>query len=324
MLKQIRVVALAVALAGSAAYAQEQPAGAPQSSVRLPNCLVTLINEADVSPQEAGILTAVEAFEGLDVEEGTVLALIDDSLARSERAMAEAERRVAIAEAENNSEERVARATYDVADAELKQVLAANAQAQGAKSQAEINIKKLNKFRAWEQIVHAQMTNAVAKIKAEATDEKVKAADLAIERRKVTAPLTGKVVKVYRHRGEYANPTEPLLRVVQLDRLRVVGLVDYQQFTPGDLHARPVSFNVQLAGNRPATFEGKITFVSPLVQATSSKFEIHAEVVNRQENGEWLLQPGLIGTLAVDLTQRLEQREAGKETPAGPSMTRTR
>jgi multidrug efflux pump subunit AcrA (membrane-fusion protein) len=309
-------------VAGSWTYGQQPPVGGSASTVTLPDCVVTLIDEAEVGPHEAGVLTAVEAFEGLEVEEGTLLALIDDSLVQSERSLAEAEWKVAQAEAENDSEEKVARATLEVANAELAQVEEANRKAQGAKSQAEINVKRLTVFKSKEQVIFARRNHAIAAIKASAAQEKVKAADIAIERRRVVSPLTGKVVKVYRHKGEYATPTEPVMRVVRLDRLRVVGFVDYQQFTPGDLHARPVTLNVQLAGSRPATFEGKITFVNPIVHATTSKFEIHAEVVNRQENGEWILQPGLAGTLTVDLTHRVEQREAGKDGAAGPTLTR--
>lgn len=320
MKKAFLCVAVLATTSGAVAtgWAQQPAPGQAKGSATLSDCLVTLIDEANVGPQEAGVITAIEAYEGLDVEEGALLALIDDSLVRSEKAVAEAEQNVAKAEAENDTEERVAKATVVVADLEHKQVKAANQQAQGAKSLAEVRIKEFTVYKSQAQVAQAQMNRRIAGIKADAAAEKVKATDIAIQRRRIESPLTGKVVKVFSHKGEWATPEKPVLRIVRLDRLRVTGFVDYQQFNPGDLHARPVTLNVKLAGERPAQFEGKITFVNPVVVPNTSQYEIHAEVVNRQENGEWVLQPGLNGTLTVDMTQRITA-----QAPApGPALTR--
>ena len=43
-----------------------------------------------------------------------------------------------------------------------------------------------------------------------------------------------------------------------------------------------------------------ITFVNPLVQA-GGEYRVWAEVVNRQENGEWLLRPGLEAEMTIDV-----------------------
>ncbi len=300
------------------------PNGAAPTSATIDECLVKVINEAQVAAQEGGVLTAVEATEGLDVETGALLAQLDESVPLSEKLIAQAEELGAKMEAENTTEERVAKATVEVARAEFEQVQEANRRAPGAKSQAEVNIKRYTVYKSQAQVDQARVTREIAAVKAKAAAQKVKAADLAIDRRKIKAPLTGKVIKVFLHNGEWANPGDPVMHVVRLDRLRVVGFVDARQFNPADLHARPATLNVQLSGGRPATFEGKITFVNPTIEPGTSQFQIYAEVANRKEKGEWILQSGLGGTLVIDLTHRLEQREAAKEQPASPATTKVR
>ena len=46
--------------------------------------------------------------------------------------------------------------------------------------------------------------------------------------------------------------------------------------------------------------DGKIVFVSPLVQP-GGEYLVWAEVENKQENGHWLLRPGLTATMTIQL-----------------------
>jgi hypothetical protein len=47
-------------------------------------------------------------------------------------------------------------------------------------------------------------------------------------------------------------------------------------------------------------FTGKIIYISPLVQA-GGEYRVWAEVSNRQENGQWLLRPGLNAEMTIQL-----------------------
>ena len=48
------------------------------------------------------------------------------------------------------------------------------------------------------------------------------------------------------------------------------------------------------------TFPGRIVFVSPIVEA-GPQFLVRAEVVNRLEDGQWLLRPGLNAEMIIQL-----------------------
>ncbi|RMF98498.1 MAG: hypothetical protein D6741_09450, partial [Planctomycetota bacterium] len=63
---------------------------------------------------------------------------------------------------------------------------------------------------------------------------------------------------------------------------------------------KPVTFTVMLPDGKPRSFQGKIVFVSPLVDV-GMKFQVWAEVDNVLDPGgkHWLLRPGLSGELAI-------------------------
>jgi multidrug efflux pump subunit AcrA (membrane-fusion protein) len=313
------LVALAVWLAASAALAQAAPAA---SQVIIDDCEVSIIDEAKVPAQEPGQLTKMEAFEGLEVEEGTVLAQLDDAQAQADKRLAEAEHEGAEIEAKSDAEERVAKMTVVVAKAEWDQVVEANERTPGAKSRSEIRMKEYTYHKSVAQVDQVKVNRQLAAVKAKGTKAKVEAAEINVARRRIVAPISGTVVQLYLHRGEWANPADPVLHIVGLERLRVIGWVDAANYGPSDIAARPVQLNVQLPGGRPATFEGKITFVDPRLAPGGKRFLIHAEVINRKENGQWLLPPGLRGSLAIDLTHRLEERAASTGQETGPAITR--
>lgn len=72
--------------------AQEKaPAGPP----RVSSCIVTLIEKARVPAQEAGVLTAIEARDGMQVDADALLAQIDDDQMQLKKKVAEAKYNVA-------------------------------------------------------------------------------------------------------------------------------------------------------------------------------------------------------------------------------------
>ena len=121
-------------------------------------------------------------------------------------------------------------------------------------------------------------------------------AEANVQRRQIVAPLSGQVVERYRTAGEWLNPGEPVLRIMRLDRLRVEGFVNADQFGVELLH-RLVSVAVLLPGERQETFSGKIIFVSPEVEPVTSRVRIWAEV----DNPQLLLRPGVKASMTIQL-----------------------
>jgi macrolide-specific efflux system membrane fusion protein len=267
---------------------------------RLQRCLVSLIDDVKVPAEAAGVLTSVEAREGLQVEVGTLLAKVDDNQVKFQKNVAEADLKVSKEKADNDVNVRYASAARAVAVKEYELNKRANTAVKGTKSQVELDKLQLTVEQATLQIEQSQHEQTVAKYETEGFAAKVNLADDEIRRRHIKAPINGEVVEVLMHPGEWVEPGEQVLRIVRMDRLRIEGFLNAADFSPSEVSNRPVRVSVQLARGRTATFQGKIVFVNPLVDA-GGVYRVWADVVNRRDGDQWLLRPGLEADMTIDL-----------------------
>lgn len=297
-------------------------AQAPGAAV-LPKCRVALIDEAEVPAQEAGRLTAIEAEEGNYVEKDTLVAQIDDQQALSDKLVAEKEEEVAKVQAESDVEVRIGIKAALLAKAEYDQLIEANQKSPGAKTEAEKRIKIFNYDKAVLQTEKARQDQSIAKTTVEARKAQVEAAEAGVQRRKILAPLSGEVAKVYLHQGEWVSPGAPVVRIVRLDRLKIEGFLDPKQFAPSEVVNRPVSFETELTRGRKEKFTGKVTYVNFEIEPTGY-VRVMAEVVNRKEEGQWLLRPGTTGEMTITMgpvatTDRRATEAAGPTLSTAPA-----
>jgi hypothetical protein len=97
--------------------------------------------------------------------------------------------------------------------------------------------------------------------------------------------------------GEWANAGDTVIRVVQMDKLRVKANVDIHKYSPDELLGSKVSVSVRLShGNE--TFPGTITFVSQIAPL-GGEYEIWADVDNRMRNEHWILRGGMVADMSV-------------------------
>ncbi len=269
--------------------------------------MVSLIDNVDVPAQEQGQLIAVEAKEGLEIESGTHIATIDDRQPKMQHRLAAVEHQRAERTVENDVDVRYAKAALEVANVEYLQSVEANRSVSGAVPEIEIRRLWLTRRRAGLQIEQAEFQTELSNLDVQARQAEVDAADLGIERRKIIAPVSGVVVEVYRRRGEWVNPGDPVLRIVRMNELRIEGFVNSKNYNPDEISGRPVTVQVQLARGQAEQFEGKITFVSPLVEA-GGDYRVWAQVTNRSRNGVWLMRPGLQARMVVHLAGDIDAR----------------
>jgi multidrug resistance efflux pump len=129
----------------------------------------------------------------------------------------------------------------------------------------------------------------------------LEAARLAIERRTITAPWDGVVEELTRKQHEWVNPGDPILRLFRMDKMYVEAAVDQKQYDPQELKGRDVTVEVKMARGRIEKFEGQIVKVSPVIRY-DGVYNVRAEVLNRPENGDWMLRDGLPATMTIHLT----------------------
>ncbi len=275
-------------------------AAPPPSEAQLHHCLVSLIEDVQIPAEVAGVLVKINAKEGDQLEAGAPLVQINEKEAISQRDVALAEERSSREKADNDVNVRYADAARKVAEAEYKLNEAANTQHKGTVPVVKMQELWLKVRQAELQIEQAEHERTIAKFETEGYKAKVDLADEQVRMRKITAPIKGEVVEVLFREGEWVEPGNPVLRIVRLDRLRIEGFLNIKDFSPSEVGKRHIHIVVPLARGRMEKFDGMITFVNPLVQA-GGEYRVWAEVVNRQENGEWLLRPGLEAEMTIDV-----------------------
>ena len=266
----------------------------------LERCLVSLVDEAKLSAGEAGLLVEMAVKPGDRVTAGQVIARINDDQPQMAKLRAKAEHDQAISKAESDVDVRysqkaqaVARTAYEKAEQSHKSV-------SGAVTEVERDRLRLEWEKCGLQIEQAQLERQLAALAAKVKEAEVDTAEIEIRRRQVKSPLDGEVVDVQGNSGEWMQVGAPLAHIVRTDKLRVEGYVDAGKWDPEQVRGRPVTVVVPLANGRKETFEGRISFVSPLVES-GGDYRVFAEVANRRTDGsgEWLLRAGQTATMAI-------------------------
>ena len=267
---------------------------------RAQSATLALINEAQVPAANAGVLMEISVREGDMVQKGAPVAKVDSREAEVKLRLAQYEPSAAAEEAKNDVRVRAAAAAHRVAEAELAQAKATRARAPNSVSETEVRRLELSAERYKLEIEVAEKELSIARIKEQSGEAQVDQAELELDKLSVEAPLDGAVVQVYKNVGEWVNPGDPIARIVRMDRLRVEGDVSASLYSPDELVGRPVTIEVRLPRDRVVRLQGEVTFVSPLVDLAGD-FQVWAEVDNREENGFWLLRPGLQAEMLIHL-----------------------
>ncbi len=266
----------------------------------LSHCQVLLINDVDVPAEEAGRLLAVNAKEGDYVEQDALIAQINDHQALLSKVAAELERDAAQVRADDDIEVRYSVKSFELAEAELNQDIEINRRSPGTVPATEIRRKQLERTRAELQIDRSRLELKVSQMTVEVKAAAVQATEDSIQRRRIVAPFAGQVIQVFRQSNEWVNVGEPIMRIVQMERLFVDGFISGADYSVVDIANRPVTVEIDLARGRKEKFRGQVVFVNPLVQA-GNRYRVRAEVENRQEKSQWLLNPGSTATMIIHL-----------------------
>lgn len=270
----------------------------------LERCLVSLVDEAKLSAGEAGLLIDVDVKAGDRVTVGQVIARINDDQPQMAKLRAQAEHDQAIAKSKSDVDVRYAQKAQAVAQKASEKAEQSHKSVPGSVTDVERDRLRLEWEKSGLQIEQAQLERQLSDLAAKVKGAEVETAEIEIRRRLVTAPLDGEVVDVQGHKGEWMQVGAPLAHIVRTDKLRVEGYVDAARWDPEQVRGRPVTVVVPVANDRTEKFEGRISFVSPLVES-GGDYRVFAEVANRRANGsgEWLLRAGQTATMTIHSDQ---------------------
>lgn len=259
------------------------------SAVEIKEAQLTLIEHADISAREAGILTQIFVAEGATIEVDSPIALIDDQDAKLLRQRVETEYMMAKTLAENDLKIRFSRKSLEVARAELKRSLESVEKFAKSVSQTELDRLRLLADKAELDVDQSEFELAQAKLTMQLKKHDLERATLLWERRTIKAPFPGMVVQLKRQRGEWVEAATPVVRLIRLNRLRAEGFIS-STTTPSKLLGKSATF--QVGGTRHS---GTLTFVHPEIDPVNQQVRVWAEI----ENDDLSLRPGQTGTLTI-------------------------
>jgi multidrug efflux pump subunit AcrA (membrane-fusion protein) len=269
--------------------------GAVQT-VDVPSMLIKIDEQVDVAARDADVLAAVNVREGQTVEKGVLIAQLEDNEARVAVERAKLEMAVAAANAENDVGVRFARKSLEVARAELHRSADALERYAKSVSASEMDRLQLLVDKSKVEIEQAEHEFKIARYTQQIKTAEYQAMQYALQRRRITAPLSGLVVQVLRHRGEWVKPGETVARIVRLDHLRAEGFLPSRYLSP-KLDGRKVRLSVDLPGDPSAEFPGKIVFIDPEIDPVNAQVQIRVEVLNDGLR----LRPGMRAKMLLDL-----------------------
>jgi multidrug efflux pump subunit AcrA (membrane-fusion protein) len=125
----------------------------------------------------------------------------------------------------------------------------------------------------------------------------VEAADLFIQKRQLIAPIDGEVTQVARSEGEWVSAGDPVLQIVNLEKLYVKGWVNYLEYPVSQVEGKNVTLEVARNGG-VVVAPGKIVYADKTIYADKG-YEVTAEIANKLIDGHWELQPGMEGTMTI-------------------------
>ena len=283
-----------------------------RSELVVEKCLIKVLDECRISAEEAGLLLKLDIKLGDEVVKGTTpIAQISDQKAQAAKRIANAELAVAMAEAENEIEEKYATAAFKVAKTTYDKYKETNKNVPKSVAKTELLKLELEAERARLQIDQAKHKRKVDGLTTEVKSASVQAADEDIARRKVLSPLNGTVVEVIQQPGQWVNAGDPIAHVIRLDRLVVEGEVSAAQYHPRELKGHVVRIVVSVKDRDEVALAGEIVFVDPTISAKGDR-RVVAHVENIQDkDGYWTLSPGETVEMTIELDKTSVTRRAG-------------
>ena len=227
------------------------------------------------------------------MKQGELLAQIDDQVAKLAADATKAKYDIAKAKATNDVRLRFAKKSTEVSEAELRRSTESIERFAKSVSQSQLDVEQLtvqkNQLEG-EQATHEQQ---IAMLEMRQQESELNAARTQITRRRIVAPFDGVIVQIYARKGEWAEPGQKALRIVNVDRLKAEGFIRAEDATE-HVVGRPIRLVIEPGGEQN-TFAGKIVFVSPEVDPITGQVRIWAEIDNRDGR----LRPGQPARMVV-------------------------
>lgn len=286
---------------------QESSSSYSGDTISLTECNVQLIQDIELPALESGLLTNILVKPGDYVGKNQKVGQMDDKRARRALESAKLRQQIAGDRANDNTE---VNTTYKQAELAYQEHLKNNRlRRSGSMSEQQAERAKVSAEIANFQYKGAKNARRLAGVEAAAEMVEVKASQDSIDRHSLESPINGVVYEMAREAGEWVTAGEPVMRIAQMDRLRIIGFIDGNRYNSNQVADCEVTATVMLPRGRKEQFKGRVVFVEGR-RSIKNEFRIRAEVDNRtfdDAKKHWILQPGNIVSMEIRLNAVDEQ-----------------
>ena len=277
------------------ACGQEQQEQQKQKVV-VKDATLKIIESRDIPSKSSGVILRSKIKEGTLVKSGQRLMEIDDRMAQLNLEKLIKEQTIAAEEAATTVELEFMKRSISVAKAELSRALGSNQRLPGAVPKSEIEQLALLAERAVAEKDKTIFEMSIKARQAAIRELEVQIGKQQIVDHKIDSPLTGKVVELYKREGEWVDASQPVARIIQLDKLKSEIKVP-ASIALDQLEGTKAVFTPKLKSLDGQTFEGTVIFVIPEANPVNSTIRVWVEI----ENTDLKLVPGLLGTIELEL-----------------------
>ncbi len=284
-----------VTVLGGQCYGQSTSVESP-STIVIDVCVVSSINDVNVSARVKGYLQSQEVEEGQFVEQQALVSQLDTTAVNNELLAAEIRLENARRQADDQTGLLYAQATHAVAKQELE--INRDLNRKNALSDQELRRSELSERQADLQVQRSESQLLIDQGTVRLEEQNVVATKELVDRHNVMAPFAGQVIKIFRRPGEWVHEGEKILRLVDLSQVKVEGHVSLDVAAPDELMGRTVTVTLEMLQGQAVSFTGEIRNIG-LEQKPGGLLVVQAIVDNEKRNGQWLLRPNAVVAMTI-------------------------
>jgi len=223
-------------------------------------------DEVVVSAQTSGQIERFSPVEGMRLEQGVVVALIDTTQLSLERRQLDAQRAAVGARRNEITEQlRVLEVQRELSRRSYERTRRLYDQQAATAQQLDQGERDYRVLGAQMAAVRAQRENVGMDVAA--NEARVRQIDERIAKSSVVNPQSGTVLATYARTGEMVQPGQPLYAIADLDTLVLRAYVSGAQLTSIQL-GQPVEVQVEQGDGPAGRIRGTVTWISPTAEFT--------------------------------------------------------
>ncbi len=249
-----------------------------------------------LATRDPGIVTQVFVAEGSTVSAGDPIAVLNDEMVGAEVSAAKNELQIARQETKNDVDLQYAKISSEVNQQVLIRSRRASEQFAKSVSGTELERLRLEYERSRLSGLQAEREQDIHRLTESLKSDQLAIAKIRLKNRTIVSEIEGTVVEVFHTPGEFVNAGEPIARILNLNRLRVICDGSARKINPSQLSDEAV-FKFAQPGGREISLPAKITFLSPEIDPVRQTFSIWAEI----QNEAGVLRSGNVGQLEIKL-----------------------